>query len=264
VIGDGVLTGRVALVTGAGRGIGRAIANRLAADGATVVLAGRSVEALEAACEEIARAGGRCAVVPVDVREEESVAELALLAREQCGPVDLLVANSGIAGPTDELWRLSLEDWQETLRVNLTGVFLVCRALAPAMVTRRSGSIVVIGSSTGKNPLPRRTPYAASKTGLVGLVRALAWELGPHGVRVNLVSPGATDGERLDAVIARQADGGGRSPEVVRAALIESSPLARLTSAQDVAAVVAFLAGDGAAAITGEDVNVSMGSVMHG
>jgi NAD(P)-dependent dehydrogenase (short-subunit alcohol dehydrogenase family) len=257
------LDGRVALVTGAGRGIGRQIALRLAAEGARVVLTGRSTEALASVAEEIEQAGGYALAVPGDVRDEQSVNELVSVAREQAGPIELLVANSGIAGPTRELWELSLEDWEETLRVNLTGVFLTCRAVVPEMLERRSGAIVAIGSGTGKNPLAGRTPYAASKAGLIGLVRSLAWELGPHGVRVNLVSPGAIGGERLDGVIERQAAATGRSPEQVRATFVEGSALGQVASAEDVAGSVAFLLSDDARAITGEDLNVSMGWVMH-
>jgi NAD(P)-dependent dehydrogenase (short-subunit alcohol dehydrogenase family) len=257
------LDGRAALVTGAGRGIGRQIALRVAAEGARVVLTGRSTDALTRVGEEIERAGGYALVVPGDVRDEQSVNELVSVAREQVGPIELLVANSGIAGPTRELWELSLEDWEETLRVNLTGVFLTCRAVAPEMLERRSGAIVVIGSGTGKNPLAGRTPYAASKAGLIGLVRSLAWELGPHGVRVNLVSPGAIGGERLDGVIERQAAASGRSSQEVRATFVEGSALGQVASAEDVAAAVAFLLSEDARAITGEDLNVSMGWVMH-
>jgi NAD(P)-dependent dehydrogenase (short-subunit alcohol dehydrogenase family) len=257
------LDGRVALVTGAGRGIGRQIALRLAAEGARVVLTGRSTDALASVGEEIERAAGYALAVPGDVRDEQSVNELVSVAREQAGPIELLVANSGIAGPTRELWELSLEDWEETLRVNLTGVFLTCRAVAREMIERRSGAIVAIGSGTGKNPLAGRTPYAASKAGLIGLVRSLAWELGPYGVRVNLVSPGAIGGERFDGVVERQAAATGRSPEQVRATFVEGSALGQVASAEDVAAAVAFLLSDEARAITGEDLNVSMGWVMH-
>ena len=257
------LDGRVALVTGAGRGIGRQIALRLAAEGARVVLTGRSTDALASVGEEIDRAGGYALAVPGDVRDEQSVNELVSVAREQAGPIELLVANSGIAGPTRELWELSLEDWEETLRVNLTGVFLTCRAVIADMLERRSGAIVAIGSGTGKNPLAGRTPYAASKAGLIGLVRSLAWELGPYGVRVNLVSPGAIGGERFDGVVERQAAATGRSPEQVRATFVEGSALGQVASAEDVAAAVAFLLSDEARAITGEDLNVSMGWVMH-
>jgi NAD(P)-dependent dehydrogenase (short-subunit alcohol dehydrogenase family) len=257
------LDGRVALVTGAGRGIGREIALRLAADGAAVALAGRSTDALEAVRAEIESAGASGLVAPADVRRQESVERGFALAASELGPIDVVVANSGIAGPTKPIWEIGLEEWEQTLAVNLTGVFLTCRAAAPAMIERGSGSIVVIGSATGKNPMAQRTPYAASKAGLIGLVRTLAWELGPHGVRVNLVSPGATEGERLDAVIERHAAAAGAPDAKLRESLAKRAALGRLTLGSDVAAAVAFLAEDASAGITGEDLNVSAGWVMH-
>ncbi|MHB1469244.1 MAG: SDR family NAD(P)-dependent oxidoreductase [Solirubrobacteraceae bacterium] len=259
----GGLGGRVALVTGAGRGIGREIALRLAADGVAVALAGRSTDALHAVRTEIEGAGGSGLVVAADVRQQDSVEQLFELAARRLGPIDVVVANSGVAGPTKPIWSLELEEWEQTLAVNLTGVFLTCRAAARTMIERGRGSIVVIGSATGKNPMAQRTPYAASKAGLIGLVRTLAWDLGSHGVRVNLVSPGATEGERLDEVIERHAQAAGAPDEKLRESLAKRAALGRLTRGSDVAAAVAFLAEDASAGITGEDLNVSAGWVMH-
>ena len=168
---------------------------------------------------------------------------------------DALVLAAGIPGPTAPLWEQTPEDWDATVGANLTGVFLTCRAFLPGMIERGRGSVVAIGSMTGKRPLPGRTPYAASKTALVGLVRTLAWEAGRHGVRVNLVSPGPVEGERLDGVLAAQGPG-------AREAFTAASPLARFTTAGDVVAAVRFLCSD--VSITGEDLNVSAGTVMYG
>jgi NAD(P)-dependent dehydrogenase (short-subunit alcohol dehydrogenase family) len=168
-----------------------------------------------------------------------------------------------VAGPTAPLWEISPEDWEATLRVNVTGTFLCCRTLLPAMIKRRSGSIIVVGSATGKRPLHGRTPYATSKLGLVGLVRTLAWEAGTHGIRVNLISPGYVAGPRIDRVIDAQAHALDITPEEARQRLISPSPLARLTDPEDVAAAAVFLASPAAASITGEDLNVSTGVVMY-
>jgi NAD(P)-dependent dehydrogenase (short-subunit alcohol dehydrogenase family) len=132
------------------------------------------------------------------------------------------------------------------------------------MVERGSGSVVVIGSSTGKRALWGRTPYAASKLGLVGLVRTLAVELGPRGVRVNLISPGGVEGPRIDAVIHEQARAGGISYEAVYNDYVKTVPLRRLVTADEIAAAAVFLASDASSSITGEDLNVSGGFVMHG
>jgi NAD(P)-dependent dehydrogenase (short-subunit alcohol dehydrogenase family) len=259
VIVPGELEGRTAVITGAGQGIGKAIAARFAREGARVVLAARSRERLEETAADIEAAGGCALVVPVDLRVAADVDRLAA----EVGAADTLVANSGIAGPTCELWNVDPADWEETIGVNLTGTFLLCRALLPAMVERGSGSVVVIGSATGKRPLWGRTPYAASKLGLVGLVRTLALELGSHGVRVNLISPGGVEGPRIEAVIHEQARAGGTSYEAVYDEYVKTVPLRRLVAADEIASAALFLASDASAAITGEDVNVSGGAAMY-
>jgi NAD(P)-dependent dehydrogenase (short-subunit alcohol dehydrogenase family) len=177
--------------------------------------------------------------------------------------VDVLVANSGVAGPTAPLWEVTQEDWDETHAVNVRGPFLCCRAVLPGMVQRRSGSIVLIGSMSGKRPLANRTPYTSSKTALIGLVRTLAAETGPYGVRVNLISPGPVTGPRFDAVLEGQARVTGRSTEDLRTEFAAESPLRRLVDPEDVAAAVVYLGGDGSRSITGEDLNVNAGIAMY-
>src|SRR5262249_60426976 len=135
-------------------------------------------------------------------RDEGSVAEMAAAA-EALGPVHAVVANAGVAGPTLPMQEITLADWRETIATDLDGVFLTFRAFIPAMIERGGGSLIAISSMTGKRPLHGRTPYAAAKMGVIGLVRTLAAELGPHGVRVNVVCPGAVAGPRIDQVFAR-------------------------------------------------------------
>lgn len=257
------LEGRTALVTGASQGVGRVIAARLAREGATVVLAARSREGLEETAAAITASGGSAVVAPTDLREPADIDALAELVTAELGVLDTIVCNSGIAGPTAELWKISPEEWDETMRVNVTGTFLVLRALLPAMVGRGSGSLVVIGSTTGKRPLYGRTPYAASKMALVGLVRTLAVELGPVGVRVNLISPGGVDGPRVEAVIQEQARAAGTSYEAVYDEYTKMTPLRRLIAPGEIADAAVFLASDASAAITGEDLNVSGGLAMY-
>jgi NAD(P)-dependent dehydrogenase (short-subunit alcohol dehydrogenase family) len=257
------LAGKVAVVTGAGRGIGSAIALAYAAEGASVALAARSEDALEGVAATIEQAGGRALPVVTDVRDPVEVARLARTVAGALGEVDVLVNNCGIAGPTAVLWEIDPLEWDATLRTNLTGTYLCCRAFLPEMVARGSGSVVVIGSGTGKRPLFGRTPYATTKLGLVGLVRTLAVEAGPHGVRVNLISPGAVEGERLDAIVDAQSRAKGITLAQARDEMRSVSPLGRLVGPEDVARAAVFLASDEAASITGEDLNVTAGAVMH-
>ena len=257
------LDGNVAVVTGGGRGIGKEIALRLAAEGADVALAARSKDQIEEVAGLIEKEGRRALPVVTDLKEADQITALAETVSAELGPTDILVNNSGIAGAMGNMWEIDLEGWQETMDVNLTGVFLCCRAFLPAMVERRSGSVVIIGSATGKRPLSGRTPYAASKLGLVGLVRTLAWELGEYDIRANLISPGFVDGERLQRVVDGQAEAKGQTVEETRAQMTASSPLLRFVDPQNIAAAVAFLASDDAASITGEDFNVTSGLVMY-
>jgi NAD(P)-dependent dehydrogenase (short-subunit alcohol dehydrogenase family) len=253
----------VVVVTGASQGIGREIALAFARAGCDLVLAARGRPGLEET-RDLAREHGCAALaVPTDVTAPEQVEAMVRAALRADGRIDGLICNSGVAGPTAPLWEVTPEQWQDTLRVNVDGVFLCCRAALPSMLARGTGWITVIGSMTGKRPLQGRTPYTTSKLALVGLVRTLAWEAGPHGVRVNLLSPGAVAGPRIDAVIEAQARSLNISAAESRARFTSASPLARLTEPAEVAAAAVFLGSPAAAAITGEDLNVSAGVAMY-
>ena len=252
----------VAVVTGANRGIGRAITVALAAAGFTVAASARDPASLAGAVAEASQAGGTAVPFGCDVCDEASVAALAGRAG-QLGPVAAVVANAGIAGPTAPLHEITLAEWRETIATDLDGVFLTFRAFIPAMIERRDGSLIAISSMTGKRPLLGRTPYAAAKMGVIGLVRTLAAELGPYQVRVNAICPGAVAGPRIDQVFARQAEARGITEEAARAEMTALTPLRRLVRAGEVAAACVFLASAGSAAITGEDLNVTAGVVMY-
>ena len=256
----------VAVVTGANRGIGRAIAVAFAAAGYTVLASARDPASLADTVAEAEKAataeprGGRAVAAAGDVQDEASMAALAAAAAD-LGPVRAVVANAGVAGPTAPLHEITLEQWRDTIATDLDGVFLTFRAFVPGLIARRSGSLIAISSMTGKRPLHGRTPYAAAKMGVIGLVRTLATELGPYGVRVNAVSPGYVAGPRMDMVVRKQAEVRGVPEEQVRAEVSSGSPLGQLVSAQDVAAACVYLAA--APAITGEDLNVTAGVVMY-
>ena len=229
------LQDKIAVITGGGRGIGRAIALAYAKEGANLVLASRSREALEETRTLVEELGRKALVVATDIRREDSVRNLADEALGHFGRVDILVNNSGIAGPTATLWNINLTDWEETFAVNVTGAYLCCRAFLPGMIEQHSGSIIMISSMTGKRPLYGRTPYSASKLALVGIARTLAWEVGSHGIRVNVISPGAVEGERIKQVIHNQAVAQGVSEEEALQQFTSNSPLGRLVPPGDIA-----------------------------
>jgi NAD(P)-dependent dehydrogenase (short-subunit alcohol dehydrogenase family) len=253
---------RRAVITGAGQGIGREIALAMARAGWDLVLAARDVKKLEAVAAACTEIGSTANVVPTDVTDERSVADLGEAVGE-LGSVSALINNSGIAGPTAVSWETSSSDWDETFAVNVRGVFLTTKALLPSMIGSGGGSVTVIGSISGKRPLWGRTPYAASKMALVGYVRTLALEAGAFGIRANLVSPGFVAGPRIDAVIEQQASGRGLSTDLVRTEFEAQSPLSRLTEASEVAAACVYLSSDQASGITGTDLNVNAGVVMY-
>jgi NAD(P)-dependent dehydrogenase (short-subunit alcohol dehydrogenase family) len=258
-----LLRDKVAVITGGGRGIGRAIAQAYAREGAHLALASRDVLALQETRALVAEYGRDVLVVPLDLREEESVRAMAEQVLVHFGHVDILVNNSGIAGPTAPLWEIEPEQWRETLDVDLIGPYLCCHAFLPSMLARRSGNILMIGSMTGKRPLFGRTPYAAAKLGLVGLVRTLAWEVGPYNIRVNLISPGPVEGERIGRVLRDMASAQNIDEEEARRLFLRDSPLNRMAPPEDIASAAVFLASDLSGSTTGEDLNVSGGIVMY-
>jgi NADP-dependent 3-hydroxy acid dehydrogenase YdfG len=193
------LAGQVAVVTGAGRGIGRAIALALAREGARVALAARSNGELAAVAHELGQAGATAMAVPTDVRQEPSVESLVGRVLGEWQQVDVLVNAAGVAtfAPVTDS---KLDDWDQMLAVNLRGTVLACRAVLPAMIARRTGTIISVGSVVTSRALPGSAAYTASKYGLLGFSRVLAEEMRPHGVRVGVISAGATDTPLWDAM----------------------------------------------------------------
>ncbi len=189
------LAGQVAVVTGAGRGIGAAIARTIAAIGATVLLCGRTRKTLETTAEAIARAGGEAEVAVCDVADLQSVEALAGQVERTRSRVDILVNNAGIGGFGGPLHALAPIDWDRILNTNLRGVYYMIRSLAPIMMRTKTGHIINISSLAGKNALPNGAAYAASKWGLNGLSYSVAEELRGHNIRVSVVCPGSTDTE---------------------------------------------------------------------
>ncbi len=258
------LTGKVVFVTGAGRGIGRAISIRLAKAGAQLVLTGRNDVALEETAQLITAAGGLAPLVcHVNLLDLPSIKAAVQAAEKKFGHIDVLVNNSGITGKTVPMWELKEDEWDETIDTNLKGPFLLTREVIPSMIKRNYGSIIFIGSVTGKRPFMNKTAYAASKLGLVGMMRTLALELGAYGVRVNLISPGFVAGPRLDGVIELVAESEKTSFETAHAKMREMIPTGKFVSPENIAEGVLFLASERSAGITGDDLNISGGLVMY-
>jgi NAD(P)-dependent dehydrogenase (short-subunit alcohol dehydrogenase family) len=253
---DDPVAGRTALVTGAGNGLGRAIAMALGGAGARLILTGRDRAKLGVVATTL---GSDTVVATVDTSAESSVSALAeTLSNES---VSILVNNAGIAGPVAPLTDVSVEDWDEVFAVNVRGVFLMCRAFLPAMVALGRGDIINIASVSGKRPLARRTPYTASKMAVIGLTTTLAHEVGPCGVAVNSLSPGPVSGPRMERNFAREAELTGTTAEEAEAELVARSALKRMvTEAEVAAAVLAMLAMPG---LTGADVDLSAGMVAR-
>ncbi|WP_409463609.1 SDR family NAD(P)-dependent oxidoreductase [Amycolatopsis sp. GA6-003] len=250
------LSGRTALVTGGGNGLGRAIACALSAAGARVVVAGRRRGALEATVTALP-GPGRAA--PCDVADPRSVAALAEeLADEE---ISVLVNNAGVAGPVKQLVEVEPQEWDEVFGVNVRGIYLVCRAFLPAMTARGAGDVVNIASVSGKRPLLRRTPYCASKMAVLGLTATLAGEVGPYGVAVNSLSPGPVEGPRMERNFRLEAERTGVSYAEAERAFTSRAALGRMVTESEVAAaVLAMLAMPGLCAA---DIDLSAGMVAR-
>lgn len=260
---SGPLVGKRAVVTGATKGIGRAIALTLAEAGADVVVSARSEADLEALQAEIAGRGRRALAIACDVTDAQQVNErLAKGALDAWGGIDILVNNAGNAGSAKFLGHPD-ELWQRMLAINLTSVYYVTKAFAPAMVAQGHGRIITIASIAGKVGGKYITAYTASKHGVIGLTRALAVELNQHGVTVNAICPGYVDTPMTDASVANMVARTGMSAEEARQALERMSPQRRLIEPDEVASVALFLALDASKGITGQAINVDGGEVNY-
>jgi len=259
-----VLSERVAVITGGNQGIGLAIARAMGGAGASLALAARTQASLDSAAREIRSLGVDCITVECDVANPESTDAMAAAVLDHFGKVDVVVANAGIAGAIKPMHEITYEEWRDCLTTDLDGVYLTFRRFIPAMVEAgQGGSLIALSSITGKRPLPDRTPYAAAKMGVIGLVRTLALELGPHQIRVNSICPGAVAGDRLNRIVRQNAESRGISEAESMRQFSDPAALKRPTLAEEVAAACVFLASEASSGITGEDMNVSAGLVMY-
>jgi len=253
------LNGKVAIVTGGGRNIGREISLAFAREGAHVVCCGRTPAAVESTSAGCSDCGPRSLACQCDVSDENAVAAMVRRSVAEFGRVDILVNNAGITGPTAPVTEVDRADWDATLAVNLTGAYLCAKHVLPVMKKTGDGRILNIASVAGQKAYPLRSPYAVSKWGMIGLSRTLAAEWGGSNIKVNTIVPGPIEGERIRNVIRQRADSMGTSEEAMRAEYTAQTALRRFAGEQDVARVALFLASAEGDNITGQVFNVCAG-----
>ncbi|WP_029111571.1 SDR family NAD(P)-dependent oxidoreductase [Mycobacterium sp. URHD0025] len=245
---------RTAVVTGGGSGLGRAISLQLAADGHRVVVMDVNAEAAEKAAAEIQAGGGTAAAVAVDVSDEASVVDGFNVVRDSFGPVEVLVTSAAIAGFT-RFDKITLEEWNRYLAVNLTGTFLCARAALPGMVAAGWGRIVTISSAAGQQGAPRQGHYSATKGGVIAMTKTIALDYARKGITANTVPPYVVDSPML-----RQQQREGRLPPTDR--LTQTIPAGRLGAGADVAAVCSFLCSEGSGYVNGQVIGVNGAAVV--
>ncbi len=244
------LGGRVAVVTGGGQGIGRAIAEALAEHGASVVVCGRSCATLEATVNVIREAGGTAQLLQMDVTSDEDVARARDWLLREFGGIDVLVNNAGINPHYGTIEKTSLEDWNQILAVNLTGVFRCCKLLGGLMLEKGAGSIINISSIAGHVGLKRQAPYGAAKGGVEQFTKSLAHDWAQHGVRVNAIAYG---------YVATDLTAGVLSHEHIGPRLLARIPMGRFARLEEVAGAAVFLAADASSYVTGHSLRVDGG-----
>ena len=246
------LSDHVVLVTAGAAGIGRTIAERFLTHGCTVHVCDIRRSALDEFLAEHPQAFGHLA----DVADVQQVDEMFDSIENRHGQLDVLVNNAGMAGPAVSLEEIKPEEWDRTIAVNLSGQYYVMRRAVPMMKQARSGSIINISSTAALFGCPMRAAYSASKWGVIGLTKTLAMELGPWGVRVNAICPGSVEGERIERVIARDAENRDISADKVREMYHRQTSLRRFVTADEVANMAVFLASDLCGAISGQAMSV--------
>ena len=255
----GLLEGRVAIVTGASKGIGRVISERFAREGAKVVCAARTSALVHETVSAIVAAGGAAAPAIGDASTEAGAQAIVATALGAFGRLDTLVNNAGDGGPTKPVQDYTVDDWFYTVNSCLTSSYLCTRFAVPHLVAAGGGAIVNVASMAGRRGLAYRVGYCSAKAGQIGMTYGLALELGRHNITVNAIAPGAVAGDRIERVLKGQADVRGVDVEQLRKSFVERSPLRRMSTADDIAALAAFLCSDQARNVSGQCIPVTAG-----
>jgi NAD(P)-dependent dehydrogenase (short-subunit alcohol dehydrogenase family) len=257
------LEDRVAVITGGGTGIGREIAQLFASEGATVVIASRKASNLEQVYKEIKSGGGKALAVPADITDDKQVQQLISRTLEEYGKIDILVNNSAASAVSSKyVADIDLDNWNDTLKVNLTGTMLCTRAVLQSMIARKSGVIINISSIAGITGHPGLSAYSTSKWGIIGFTETLAIEVGQYNIRVNALSPAATSNERFENHVRMMARDRGITFTEMMGKILTHYSLRRIAKPAEVASSALFLASDDSSAITGHNLIVSCGFHM--
>ncbi len=255
----GLLDNRVAIVTGASKGIGRVMSLLFAREGAKLICAARSEDLVNETVDLIRAAGGEAVAVVADAGTEQGAKSIVDAGLTTFGCVDTLVNNAGDGGPTKPIQDYTIEDWFYTVNSCLTSAYLCSRFVVPPMIAAGRGAIVNIASMAGRRGLMYRVGYCSAKAGQIGMTYGLALELGRHNIIVNAIAPGAVAGDRIDRVIQGQADVRGIDVDRMRQSFVERAPLRRMSTAEDIASLAAFLCSEGARNISGQCIPVTAG-----
>ena len=254
-----LLNDRVAIITGASKGIGRVMSQMFAREGAKVVCAARSEALVQETATLIRNGGGDAVAVVADAATEEGARAIVDRGLHAFGRIDTLVNNAGDGGPTRAVQEYSIDDWFYTVNSCLTSAYLCSRFAVPAMIAAGRGAIVNIASMAGRRGLAYRVGYCSAKAGQIGMTYGLALELGRHNITVNAIAPGAVEGDRIDRVIAGQAEVRGISVDQMRTAMVERNPLKRFVTADDIVDATVFFSSDMARSISGQVLAVNAG-----
>jgi 3-oxoacyl-[acyl-carrier protein] reductase len=248
------LKDKVAIVTGAGRGIGRAIALAFAKEGANIVVNDINIELANKVVEEIKALGRKAIAIKADVSKSEEVEKMVDLTIKEFGKIDILVNNAGVVFPA-RIIDIKEENWDRTFEVNLKGTFLCSKAVLKHMMQRKSGKIICIASNLGILSIPERADYSASKAGVINFVKSLALEAGPYGINVNAIAPGITETDMIKPYVTK---------EMIEKEFAPNIPLRRIGKPEDIAKVAVFFASEDSDYVTGQVISVDGGGLIAG